>query len=37
MTREKSLLVLERQESSRHVDKVEVEVVGQVVYPGPAS
>lgn len=37
ITTESSLLVLQRQEPSHRVDKGEVEAVGQVVYPGPAS
>lgn len=37
MTTEKNLLVQGNQESSHRVDKGEVEEVGLVVYPGPAS
>lgn len=37
MTTEKSSLIRESQEPSHRVDKGEVEEVGQVVYPGPAS
>lgn len=39
LTTEKNLLGLvpERPEPSRHADMGEVEVIGQAVYPGPAS
>lgn len=37
MTTEKSVPVRERQEPSHRADKGEVEGVGRVVYPGPAS